>query len=204
MTLATRLYLFAALLMAASTAVASDDPSGLWNISYEVQWGNPGDLLAKSSVASIYEKGSTLRGESSLGNRSDGSLIGLSNGSGFDATITFRQKPSVFMRLKGDCTDKNLQGSFTASSSNGRFWKGRFTASQAGSGEIWAQEDEINPLEYMTKDVAVAPAPTLFIEPEAFFYEQTGKAERRAFAINYSRNTILMCRNVPMLWQWWL
>jgi hypothetical protein len=206
--MATRLYLFAALLTAslisADTAIASNDPSGLWNISYEVQWGDSGDLPAESSMASIYEEGSTLRGESSLGNRSDGSLIGLSNGNDFDAAITFRQKPSVFMRLKGGCIDKNLQGSFTASSSNGHFWRGRFTASQARPGEMWVQEDEINPLEYMTKDVTVAPAPTLFIEPEAFFYEQTGKAERRAFAINYSRNTILMCRNVPMLWQWWL
>ncbi len=204
MTLATRLYLFAALLMAASTAVASDDPSGLWNISYEVQWGNPGDLPASNSMASIYEEGSTLRGESSLGSRKNGSLIGLSNGNDFDATITFRQKPSLFLRLAGGCTGDSLQGNFTASSTNGGFWKGRFTASQSGSGEIREQEDEIDPLDYMTKDVAVAPAPTLFIEPEAFFYEQTGKAERRAFAINYSRNTILMCRNVPMLWQWWL
>jgi len=201
---AMRLYLLAALLMSAGTAIAANDPSGLWNISYEVQWGNPGDLLTKSSLASIYEEGSTLRGESSLGNRSDGSLIGLSNGSDFDATITFRQKPSVFMRLKGGCTDKSLQGSFTASSSNGHFWRGRFTALQARPGEMREQEDEIDPLEYMTKDVAVAPAPTVFIEPEAFYYEQAGNAERRAFAINYSRNTILMCRNVPMLWQWWL
>lgn len=204
MTMAMSLYLFAALLMSAGTVMASNNPSGLWNISYDVQWGNPGDLLAKSSVASIYEEGSTLRGESSLGNRSGGSLIGLSNGSDFDAAITFRQKPSVFMRLKGDCTDKNLQGSFTASSSNGYFWKGHFTASQARSGETMDQEDGINPLEYMTKDVAVVPAPTVFIEPEAFYYEQEGKAERRTFAINYSRNTILMCRNVPMIWQWWL
>jgi hypothetical protein len=192
------------LLISAGTAIATDDPSGLWNISYEVQWGNPGDLLAESSVASIYEEGSTLRGGSSMGNRSDGSLIGLSNGRDFDATITFRQKPSLFLRLAGGCTGDSLQGNFTASSSNGHFWRGRFTASQAKSREMLKQESEINPLEYMTKDVTVAPAPTLFIEPEAFFYEQTGKAERRAFAINYSRNTILMCRNVPMLGQWWL
>jgi hypothetical protein len=200
-----RLYLLAVLLILIDiAATASNDPSGLWNISYEVLWGNPGDLPARNSVASIYEEGSTLRGDSSLGNRSDGFLIGLSNGNDFDATITFRQKPSLFLRLAGGCTGDSLQGNFTASSSNGRFWRGRFTASQARSGEIRRLEDEINPLEYMTKDVEIAPAPTLFIEPEAFFYEQTDKAERRAFAINYSRNTILMCRNVPMLWQWWL
>lgn len=202
--MAMRLYLLAALLMAANTAIASNDPSGLWNLSYDVQWGNPGDLLPSSSAASIYEEGSTLRGEFSLGNRSDGSLIGLSNGSDFDATITFHQKPSLFLRLAGGCTGDSLQGSFTASSTNGGFWKGRFKASQAKSGETLEQKDEIDPLEYMTKDVAVTPAPTSFIEPEAFFYEQTGKAERRAFVINYSRNTILMCWNVPLLWQWWL
>lgn len=201
-----KLYLIAALLMSASTAIASNDPSGRWNISYEVEWGGPGDLPASNSVASIFEKGSTLQGESSLGNRSDGTLIGLFSDGSFDATITFRQKPSVpsvFLRLKGHCADKSLRGNFTASSSNGRFWKGRFTALHAGHTKIQEQV-EIDPLEFMTKDVTIAPAPTTFIEPEAFYFGQEGEAERRTFAINYSRNTILMCRNVPMLWQWWL
>jgi hypothetical protein len=203
-----RLYLLSALLMSAGaaigTAIDSNAPSGRWNISYEVLWGDPGDLPASSSMASIFEEGSTLRGESSLGNRSDGALIGLSNGSNFDAAITFRKKPSVFIRLRGDYTDKSLQGGFTASSSNGYFWKGRFTALHTGSVEEQRPGDEIDPLEYMTEDATIAPAPTVFIEPEAFYYGQEGKAERRGFAINYSRNTILMCRNVPMIWQWWL
>jgi hypothetical protein len=204
--MAMRLYLIAALLVSAGTAIASDDPSGRWNISYEVEWGGPGNLLASNSVASIFEKGSTLQGESSLGNRSDGTLIGLSSDGSFDATITFRQKPSVpsmFLRLKGHCTGKSLHGNFTASSSNGQFWKGRFTALHAG--HVKSQEQEkIGPLEFMTRDVTIAPTPTTFIEPEAFYFGQEGEAERRAFAISYSRNTILMCRNVPMLWQWWL
>lgn len=184
--------------------IASENPSGLWNISYEVQWGNPGDLLARSSVASIYEKGSTLLGEASLENRSDGSLIGILSGRNFDAAITFRQKPTIFVRLKGDCIGNSLQGSFSASSTNGRFWRGCFTALQARSGVMPEHEVEIESLEYMTEGTTAAPAPIVFIEPEAFYYEQEGKAERKMFAINYSRNTILMCRNVPMIWQWWL
>lgn len=199
-----KLYLLAALLVSAGAVAGSGDPSGLWNISYEVQWGNPGDLQAKSSFASIYEKGSTLLGESSLGNRSDGSLIGLLSGSDFDAAITFQQKPSIFIRLKGDYTGNSLQGSFAASSTNGRFWKGHFTALQARSGDMPENEVGGDPFEYMTEGVSVAPAPTEFIEPEALYYEQEGKSERKMFAINYSRNTILMCRNVPMIWQWWL
>jgi hypothetical protein len=51
--MAMSLYLFAALLMSAGTVMASNNPSGLWNISYEVQWGSAESQLANSSVASI-------------------------------------------------------------------------------------------------------------------------------------------------------
>jgi hypothetical protein len=59
----------------------------------------------------------------------------------------------------------------------------------------------------MTQDVTVVPEPTIFVDPEAFYYEQgkqTDKAKRDKFVIKYARNTVLMCRNKPMLWQWWL
>jgi hypothetical protein len=200
--MAMSLYLFAALLMSAGTVMASNNPSGLWNISYEVQWGSAESQLANSSVASIYEEGSTLRGESSLGSRKGGSLIGLSNGSTFDATITFRQKPSLFMRLAGGCTEDSLQGTFTATSTEGGFWRGQFTATQAGEAVDFKRE--VDPLDYMTRNVVVVPEPTVFLDPEAFYYDQADKAQREKFAIKYARNTILMCRNKPMLWQWWL
>lgn len=209
MAMAMRLYLLAALLllMLSLTAAASDDPSGSWNILYNVWFGSSDDRLSGGSSASIARAGSTLHGEASLGNRSDGSLIGLSNGSNFDATITFPQKPAVFMRLKGDRKGDNLWGSFTASSSDGCFWKGGFTASpSAGGANPPDKRVRIDPVDYMTQDVTVVPEPTIFVDPEAFCYEQnkqTDKAKRDKFVIKYAKNTILMCRNKPMLWQWW-
>ena len=197
-----RLSLLVALVMSAGTVIATNGPSGLWNISYEVEWGSADSQLDDSSVTSIYEEGSTLHGDSSIGNRKNGSLIGLSNGSTFDATITFHQKPSLFMRLAGGCTDDSLQGTFTAASTDGGFWGGKFAASQEG--EAQELKKEVDPLDYMTRDVAIIAEPTIFLDPEAFYYEQKDKAQREKFAIKYARNTILMCRNKPMLWQWWL
>ncbi len=194
--------------MSSLIATASDDPSGSWNILYDVWFGSSDDRLSGDSSASIARAGSTLHGEASLGNQSDGSLTSLSNGSAFDATITFRQKPAVFMRLKGDRKGDNLQGSFSASSSDGCFWKGGFTASPLAEGaNLPDRKVRIDPVDYMTQDVTVVPEPTIFVDPEAFYYEQNGqtdKAKRDKFVIKYARNTILMCRNKPMLWQWWL
>jgi hypothetical protein len=50
----------------------------------------------------------------------------------------------------------------------------------------------------------LVPKPTAFIDPEAIWSEQQGKERRDSFEINYSRDTVLMCRNKPMIWQWWL
>lgn len=53
-----------------------------------------------------------------------------------------------------------------------------------------------------TEDADLALKPTVFIDPEAIWSEQQGKERRDAFEINYSRDTVLMCRNKPMIWQW--
>jgi hypothetical protein len=81
-----------------------------------------------------------------------------------------------------------------------RFWIVQFTATQATATGF----QKVDPLDYMTRNVVVVPEPTVFLDPEAFYYDQADKAQREKFAIKYARNTILMCRNKPMLWQWWL
>lgn len=196
------LILIAALLMSAGALAAASGPSGIWNISYEVEWGSAEGRPENMGVTSICEIGSTLHGDSSIGSRKNGSLIGISSGDAFDATITFRQNPSLFMRLAGGCTADKLQGTFTASTTDGGFWEGKFTASKEGKAPD--RKKRINPLDFMTGNVAVVPEPTTFMDPEAFFYENKDKAQREKFAIRYARNTVLMCRNKPMLWQWWL
>ena len=54
------------------------------------------------------------------------------------------------------------------------------------------------------QDADLAAKPTVFRDPEGIWSVQQGKESRSAFEIYYSRNTVLMCRNKPMIWQWWL
>jgi len=183
-------------LMSTCSAVASDDLSGSWQISYEFEDGNVSGPLAGGSVASISEAGSTLCGRSTLRDRGDGFLIGLSEGGDFDAAITFRQTPTIFVRLAGGFAGDEMVGDFSAYSSDGGFWWGNFSAMRADS----AGEVDANYLQ----DADLVPKPTVFIDPEAIWSEQQGKENRDTFEICYSRNTVLMCRNKPMIWQWWL
>ncbi len=190
-----------------STA-APDGPTGLWRISYQPQWGSAGDMLTCGSVMTVSKGGPNLMGEASLGNRKDGSLIGTSRGNAFDAAITFRQKPSIFIRLKGEYEEDMLQGSFSTTASDGSFYRGHFVGRRPSAenslADTAASENALDSATPMAKDIMLQPQPTRFIDPEAVFYNQTGKAKMEMFIIACERNTILMCRNVPMIWQWWL
>ena len=199
--------LFAALLLslAVVTAAASDDLSGRWKISYEVQSGDPDEQLAKGSLASLMEKDSTLQGRATMGSRGDGYLIGYCMESSFSAAITFRRNPAMFVRLTGDHVGEGLSGSFTASSSEG-FWLGNFTATQTttGTGEVIDPEAGANLVSFTPPDVDLLPEPNKYLDPEANWSAQHEGGAKKIFVIRYQRNTILMCRNVPMIWQWWL
>lgn len=100
--------------MATCTAVASDDLSGSWLISYEFEDGNVSGPLAGGSVTSVSEANSTLHGRSTLCDRNDGFLMGISEGSSFDLAITFRQRPTIFVRLAGTFSSDEMRGSFSA------------------------------------------------------------------------------------------
>lgn len=115
-------------------ALASDDLSGRWRISYIVQSSSPNDGLAECSVARWSEKDSTLQGRATLGNRGDGHLIGYCMESSFRAAITFRHNPTMFVQLTGSRTDGEMRGSFNASSSESGFWKRSFKAIQLTTG----------------------------------------------------------------------
>lgn len=154
------------------------DLSSTWLIGYESEGENDGGPLAGGGVASISEAGSTLDGRSTLGGRNDGFLIGLAEGRSVDMAITFRHNPVIFVRPVGDFDADEVRGRFSAYSSDGNSWMGNFSARLAGPGEG--------------------------LDPEAIWSEQRGKERRYAFEINYSRDTVLMCRNKPMIWQWWL
>jgi hypothetical protein len=183
------------LMISTCSAVASDDLSGRWLIDYEFGDDDVSGPLAGGSVASISEADSTLSGKSTLRGRGDGFLIGLSEGSDFDLAITFRETPTIFVRLAGGFVGDEMDGSFSAYSSDGEFWMGNFSALRTGAGEGDAS--------YL-QDADLAPKPTIFIDPEAIWSEQQGKENRDPFEISYSKDTVLMCRNKPMIWQWWL
>ncbi|MFZ2472368.1 MAG: hypothetical protein WAW52_10560 [Methanothrix sp.] len=187
------------------SAAAYDDLSGRWKISYEVQSGGPDDRLAEGSVASLSEKDSTLQGRATLGNRGDGYVIGYCIESSFRAAITFRRNPAIFVRLTGERMGEGLRGSFTASSGEG-FWRGNFTATQTttGAGEVIDPEAGANLVSFAPPDVDLLPEPTIYLDPEANWSAQHEGGAKKIFVIRYQRNTILMCRNVPMIWQWWL
>ncbi|MDF0594002.1 hypothetical protein P0O24_10460 [Methanotrichaceae archaeon M04Ac] len=191
----TRICLLIAFHISACYAVAVSDLSSTWLIGFELEGGNDVGPLAGGSVASISEAGSTLCGRSTLGGRNDGFLIGLAEGRSIDIAITFRRSPVIFVRLVGGFDAGEMRGRFSAYSSDGDFWMGNFSARRAGPGEGRASYAE---------DADLAPKPTVFIDPEAIWSEQQGKERRDAFDIYYSRDTVLMCRNKPMIWQWWL
>lgn len=201
-------YLLAALLafFFVVTAVASDDLSGRWKISYVVQSGSPDDGLAEGSVVSLSEKDVTLQGRATLGSRGDGYLIGSCEGSAVRAAITFRHNPTMFVRLTGSCTDGGLRGSFTASSSEGGFWQGNFRAIQLtnGAGEAINPDAGADPVSFTPTDVDLIPEPTEYLDPEGNWSAQQESGVKETFVIRYQRNTILMCRNKPLIWQWWL
>jgi len=188
------------------TAVASDDLSGRWKISYVVQSGSPDDGLAEGSLVSLSEKDSTLQGRATLGSRGDGYLIGCCEGSAVRAAITFRHSPAMFVRLAGSRTDGELQGSFSASSCEGGFWQGYFGAIHltTGAGEIISPDTGADPLSFTPADVDLLPEPTEYLNPEANWSAQQENGVREIFVVSYRRNTILMVRNKPFLWQWWL
>lgn len=181
------------------SAAASDDLSGRWKIAYDVESGS---AFAGGSEVSLSEKESTLQGRATLGSRGDGYLIGCLQGRTIRAAITFRHNPAMFVQLTGFRTDGELQGSFTASGS-GEFWRGKFTATQltTGSGEVvGAGRGPVSTP--MDKDLL--PKPTRYLDPEANWSVQQESGVKEIFVIRYQRNTILMCRNQPMIWQWWL
>ena len=188
------------------TAAASDDLSGRWKISYVVQSGSPDDGLAEGSVASLSEKDVTLQGRATLGSRGDGYLIGSCDGSAVRAAITFRHNPTMFVRLTGSCTDGELRGSFTASSSEGGFWQGNFRAIQLtnGAGEAINPDAGADPVSFTPTDVDLLPEPTEYLDPEGNWSAQQESGVKETFVIRYQKNTILMVQNKPFIWQWWL
>jgi len=191
-------------LLVAVTATASDDLSGRWKIRYEVESGDSDDLT-QGSVASLNQKDSTLQGRVTLGPRDDGFLIGCCESNGMRAAITFRHSPTIFIRLIGSCTEGELQGSFTASSSEGGFWQGRFRAIHLTTGgEVINAEAGADPTSFAPLDIDLRPKPTEFLDPEANWSAQQDSGVRKTFVISYRKNTILMLRNKPFVWQWWL
>lgn len=199
------IFAFLLVLLVLAAATASEDLSGRWKISYEFN-GSRMDALTEGSIASLSEKNSTVQGRATLGRRSDGFLIGCSENSSVQAAITFRHSPAFFVRLIGSSEDGELAGNFTASSSGGGFWWGKFRAIQLATaeGEVVNTEEGADPVDFPPLDEDLRPKPTEFVDPEAIFYAQQESGVREFFIISYRKNTILMCRNKPMIWQWWL
>jgi len=192
-------------LLVAVTATASEDLSGRWKISYNVE-NSGADDLNEGSMASLSEKDSTLQGRVTLGRRDDGFLIGRCENNGIRAAITFCHSPALFIRLIGSSADGELQGSFTASSSEGEFWQGRFRAIQLATsgGEVINTEAGADPISFAPLDDDLRPKPTEFLDPEANWSAQQDSGVKEIFVISYQENTILMVRNKPFIWQWWL
>lgn len=126
--------------------------------------------------------------------------------SSFRAAISFRYDPAMFVQLTGSRTDGELLGSFTATSSKGGFWKGSFKAIQltTGTGDVINPDTGVDPVSFTPTDVDLLPEPTEYLDPEANWSAQQESGVRETFVIRYQRNTILMIRNKPFIWQWWL
>lgn len=200
-----RCLLAAVLIFLAGEGVqASEDLSGRWTVRYDVLSGSPGDLLAEGSVIELSENNGTLQGRATLGLRGDGYLIGCFEDGAVRAAITFRQSPTQFVRLSGDYIEGELHGNFTLSGKEG-FWQGKFTAVRMTTayGESLSPQAEDSEI-FTPTDPKLLPKPTLYIDPESNWSAQQETGVKKIFVISYEKNTILMCRNKPMIWQWWL
>lgn len=191
-----RISLLIVLLMSIGISVASYELSGRWDVMYENQIDEPPAIMG---VIYITKAGSTFHGDSIQGARGDGKLIGLTKGRALNATITFRKKPAMFIKLDGCRVGDTIQGSFTATASDGGFYRGRFIARRSDSSDDMVGVDPVAP------EDPLAYHKTLYFDPDLYWHNfQFGKAKMDTYVINYSRNSILMVGNKPFLWQWWL
>lgn len=190
----------------ASASEICDDLSGRWTVSYETDIDGLQDRLACGSTLILSAVDSSLQGRASLGNRSDGNLIGCCSDGVFRAAITFRHDPTLFIRLNGRSDDKEIMGSYAATFSDGGFFQGSFRAVRLTTGK----GDVVNPsvwtgqASFPSHDQDLQAEPTHYLDPEANWSLQQEGGAKEIFVITYKRNTILMCRNKPLIWQWWL
>lgn len=201
-------WLLAALVvpLLATSVAACEDISGQWKISYSVESGSPVGELAEGGVASLSERDCALQGGATLGSRGDGYLIGCRQGNLVRAAITFRHSPSLFVRLVGSWAEGELRGSFAVSSSKGGFWQGDFRAIQltTATGEVVNPGDSSNAVSFTPTDEDMHPKPIRYLDPEANWSIQQESGIKEIFVISYNKDTLLICRKKPLIWQWWL
>jgi hypothetical protein len=187
--------LFSALLsllfLASPALAASPDLSGRWWVSYEVDSG-PGEWLANGSMLSLSEKGAAVQGRAGLGSRGDGYLIGSFSECAFQAAITFRHNPTMFVRLTGIINGSDLQGNFTATKSDGGFSQGLFHASRltTGTGDVVNPASWTGPVSYSAQDEDLSAKPTEYLDPEANWRALQEGGAKEVFVISYRKNTI--------------
>ena len=190
----------------ASASETCSDLSGRWTVSYETDIGGLQDRLASGSTLILSAVDSSLQGRASLGNRSDGNLIGCCSDGVFRAAITFRHDPTLFIRLNGRSDDREIIGSYAATFSDGGFSQGSFRAVQltTGKGDVVNPSSWTGEVRFPSLDQGFQAESTHYLDPEANWSLQQDGGAREIFVITYKRNTILMCRNKPLIWQWWL
>ena len=190
----------------ASASAICGDLSGRWTVSYETDIVGLQDRLAGGSTLILSAVDSSLQGRASLGNRSDGNLIGCCSDGAFRVAITFRHDPTLFIRLNGRSDDRDIIGSYAATFSDGGFSQGSFRAVRltTGKGDVVNPSSWTGQAGFPSQDQDLQAEPTHYLDPESNWSLQQEGGAREIFVITYKRNTILMCRNKPLIWQWWL
>lgn len=204
-----RYNLFAALLVTAAWTAALggasednlEDFSGPWMVEYNVSWGSSGNLSAGSGALLLLQDGQEIEGNSSLSNRSDGLVSGKCSGTSFEITSTFQSCPALVLRLRGDLKDHNLSGRFNAVSSEGRTWRGSFSAyrSDVALNLTNQSQAKVDPTTYMTEEVSIEPPePEGILDYDAYWQiNQADKAKKTVVPIKRYKNMIYSFRRVP-------
>jgi hypothetical protein len=69
-----------------------------------------------------------------------------------------------------------------------------------GAGDVINSDTGVDPVSFTPTEAYLLPEPTEYMDPEGNWSAQQESGVKEIFVIRYQRNTILMVRNVPMIW----
>jgi hypothetical protein len=194
------------MLPTACFAEAPEGFTGQWSLRYEVDASSPGAWPLNRSNITILQVEQSILGNATLGDRDDGYIDGSFFEDDLNLYITFSHEPSMILRLAGSLSHEGIIGRFNAASSNGKTWRGQFSAKRISfePGTTTKELAErfrfrVNPMNYMTENTKIPPPePEGILDYDAFWQiNQAGRENKSIVTIKRHKNMVYSFRNVP-------